>query len=202
MDIDKINSNVLDVLKEISNIGSGNAITSLAAILGEKINMQVPQVQILQLSEVTNILGSPENSVCGIYFDIVEGINGNILFIFPLESVCYLVEKLMNRAINNVYELNELELSAVGEIGNILAGSYITALSSLTKIKIMISTPAVTIDMAGALLSVPAIPFGEIGDKVIFIQTNFIEGVHNIDGYFFLIPQMDSLNKLLKALGV
>ena len=196
MDIDKLNSDVLDVLKEICNIGSGNAVTSLAKIIGKKINMEVPQVKILPLNKVTDILGCADTVVCGVYFDIIEGINGN------MESADYLLEKLMNREIDDMHELDEIDISALSEIGNILAGSYITALSSLINVNIKISPPAVTIDMAGALLSVPAISFGEIGDKVIFIQTTFIEGVHNLDGYFFLIPKMDSLNKLLKALGV
>ncbi|MDI6602111.1 MAG: chemotaxis protein CheC [Thermoanaerobacteraceae bacterium] len=202
MDIDKINEMVLDILKEISNIGSGNAVTSLAKIIGKKINMQVPQVKILHLNEVTDILGSAEKEVCGVYFDIIEGLSGNILFILPMESACYLVDMLMNRTFKSSYTLNEMELSALAEIGNILAGSYITALSSLINIRLLISPPAITIDMAGALLSVPAISFGEIGDKVLFIQTTFIEGDYNVDGYFFLIPQMDSLNTLFKALGV
>lgn len=202
MDVDKLNEIVIDILKEISNIGSGNAITSLAKLIGKRIDMHVPQVKILQLSEVTDLLGSAEEVVCGVYFDIIEGINGNILFIFPMESACYLIDMLMNRKYENIYQLNDIELSALSEIGNILAGSYITALSSLVNIKLLISPPAITVDMAGALLSVPAISFGEIGDKVLFIQTTFIEGINNVDGYFFLIPQMDSLNKLFNALGV
>lgn len=202
MDVDKLNEVVIDILKELSNIGSGNAITSLAKLIGKRINMQVPQVKILQLNEVTDILGSAEEVVCGVYFDIIEGINGNILFIFPMESACYLIDMLMNRKYESTYQLNDIELSALSEIGNILAGSYITALSSLVNIKLLISPPAITVDMAGALLSVPAISFGEIGDKVLFIQTTFIEGNSNVDGYFFLIPQMDSLNKLFNALGV
>jgi CheC-like family. len=185
MDIDKINEMVLDILKEVSNIGSGNAITSLAKIVGKRINMNVPQVRILELNEVTDILGSAETEVCGVYFDIIEGLDGNILFIFPMNSACYLVDMLMNRPYNGIYHLNEIELSALSEIGNILAGSYITALSTLINIKLLISPPAISIDMAGALLSVPAVSFGEVSDKVLFIQTSFIEGENNVDGYFF-----------------
>jgi chemotaxis protein CheC len=99
-------------------------------------------------------------------------------------------------------DFNEIEISALKEVGNILAGSYLSALSMLTNTNIMPSVPDLCIDMAGAILSVPAVGFGSVGNSVLYIETEFTDGNEKVSGEFFLIPDVDSYEILLKALGV
>ena len=94
-----------------------------------------------------------------------------------------------------------MERSALQEVGNIITGSYLNALASLTNMCIYPTVPDLNIDMAAALLSVPAIQYGALGDKILLIQTQF-SGDKAIDGYFILIPNMDSYGKVLRALGI
>ena len=94
-----------------------------------------------------------------------------------------------------------MDLSALKEVGNIIAGSYLSALSSLTGLVIGPSVPSIAVDMAGAILSVPAIMFGQYGDNALFIETEFGDDVM-IEGYFILMPDEDSYDKILKALGI
>ena len=98
-------------------------------------------------------------------------------------------------------DFDEMELSALSELGNIMTGSYLNALSDLTHLKIYPSTPEIKIDMAGAILSAPAIEFATLGDKILMIQTNFSDDI-DIDGYFILVPDMDSYKKILTSLGL
>ena len=98
-------------------------------------------------------------------------------------------------------EFDEMELSALKELGNIMTGSYLNALSDLTRLKIFPSVPEIKIDMAGAILSAPAIEFATLGDKILMIQTNFTDEL-DIDGYFILVPDLDSYDKIMKALGM
>lgn len=195
------NSIILDVLKEIGNIGAGNAATSLAKMIDKKIDMKVPVVSLINFTEVPEMLGGPENIVCGIFFKIEGDMTGSIMFVLDQKSAINLVDLLMPR--DNA-EFDEFTISALKEIGNILAGSYIASLSGLTNLKIKISIPALSIDMAGAILSVPAIHFGEHSDSVLIIQNEFIEVLEakSVDGYFFLIPDLDSYEILLGSLGV
>ena len=93
---------------------------------------------------------------------------------------------LMKRRLEECREFGEMELSALQEIGNILASSYLSSLSSLTGLSIMPSVPELAIDMAGAILSVPAIQFGEVGDSVLYIETGFFEGSTRVVGDFSL----------------
>lgn len=202
IEFDKMNNGIiLDVLREIGNIGAGNAATSLATMINKKIDMKVPVVKLLDFDEVPELLGGPENVVCGIFFKFEGDINGSIMFVLDQPSAINLVDLLMPR---DNSDFDEFTTSALKEIGNILAGSYIASLSGLTNLQIKISVPALAIDMAGAILSVPAIHFGQMSDNVLIIQNEFIETVEakSVDGYFFLIPDMDSYEVLLGSLGV
>ena len=200
VDINRLNEIYLDVLKELGNIGAGNAITALSTMIGKKVDMKVPTVKILELGEVSDIFGSPDTVIVGIYFDLEGDVRGNILFALDLKSASSLIWNLMGIEANE--EFDELEKSALEEIGNIMAGSYVASLSTLTSLNMKISPPALSIDMAGAILSVPAIQYGEFSDKILFIETQFVEGERLIRGDFFLIPDINSFDLILKALGV
>lgn len=205
--MNKANDNLtnyhIDILKEIGNIGSGNAITALSKLLNKKIDMDVPQVKVLGFNEISEILGSAEMLVVGILLSVSGDINGSILFVLKYEDAEKLVQFLINEYLGmETDEFTELQMSALKEIGNILAGSYVGALSTLTNLNLFQGIPEIAIDMAGAILSVPAIEFGKEGDNVLYIETKFKEGHTNITGDFFLIPDSGSYDTLLKALGV
>ncbi|NLW39362.1 MAG: chemotaxis protein CheC [Tissierellia bacterium] len=199
MDVENLNSMMIDVLKEIGNIGSGNAVTALSNMLAKRIDMMVPKVRILEFNDVAEILGGEEEIVVGIYLDLNADIKGNIMFILDLDSALNLTNMLLDKEDD---ELGDIAISALSEVGNILASSYVNSLSSLTGLKITVSVPSLAIDMAGAILSVPAIQFGLIADQVLFIETVFKEGKSSVYGNLFLLPDMASFEKILSKLGV
>ena len=125
----------LDVLKELGNIGAGNAVTALSKMLDKKINMEVPQVRILELAEVSEIFGGAEVPVTGIYLRMEGDISGNIMFLLPMESSRVLLDMLMG-GYRDGDEFDDMDLSALEEIGNILAGSYTSSLAALTGMNI------------------------------------------------------------------
>jgi len=98
-------------------------------------------------------------------------------------------------------DFTEMELSAMKEVGNIITGAYLNSLSMMTNLKIYPTPPELAVDMAGAILSVPAIEFGTVGDNILLIQSQFFDEVE-IDGYFILIPDLDSYAKILGSLGM
>ena len=200
--ISDLNNLHIDVLREIGNIGAGNAATALASMLGRKVDMEVPKVRIVEFKYVSDILGGAEMTVVGILLSVYGDIKGNILFVLQIDAAHLLVNILLGKPLENRDNFNELELSALKEIGNILTGSYISALSGLTGLDIKPSVPNMAIDMAGAILSVPAIEFGKAGDTVLYIETEFKEGPNRVIGDFFLIPDIGSYETMLKALGV
>ena len=200
--IDDLNNMQIDVLREIGNIGAGNAATALARMLNRKVDMDVPRVKIMEFKDVSETLGNAESIVAGILLKVEGDLTGNIMFILQLKDAALLVDMLMGRPTGELHEFSELEVSALKEIGNILAGSYLSSLSTLTNLKIMPSVPELAIDMAGAILSVPAIEFGKVGDSVLYIETEFSDGDEKVVGDFFLVPDVETYDILLKALGV
>ncbi|MDD2573179.1 MAG: chemotaxis protein CheC [Bacillota bacterium] len=201
MDYQNMTSMQMDVLKELGNIGAGNAVTALSKMLDKKVNMEVPRVSILEFREVSEILGGAEAEVTGVYFRMEGDISGNIMFLLPVDSSNALLDMLMGTYRDND-KFGEMSLSALEEIGNILTGSYISSLSTMTGMNIKISVPALAIDMAGAVLSVPIIQFGHMGDSVLLIETHFFEGKTHVKGNFLLIPDLESFANLLEKLGV
>ena len=201
VDLDNMDGVYFDVLKEIGNIGAGNATTALAQLLNTKVDMLVPKVALLEFSEVGSAMGGEEQIMAGIY-QVVEGdISGSIMFLLEEKSAKELVAKLMGTEVNPDSGFGEMEISALKEIGNIITGSYLSSLSTLTNLKIISSIPDISIDMAGAILSVPAIEFGALGDKILLIQTAFTDDV-KLDGYFILVPDLESYDKILTSLGM
>ncbi len=201
----KINDFYMDVLKETGNIGAGNAATALAKLLKKKITMDVPKVKIMVFSKVSELMGSAEEPVAGVLIKILGDLPGYILFIMEYKTALALADNIlmMNRVTGvDLGELKNIEISVIKEVGNIVAGSYLSALASLTGLRVRTSVPGIAIDMAGAILSVPAIEYGYVSDVVLYIETKFSEGTADIKGHFILVPALESFEILMKALGV
>ncbi len=201
LSIENLSSLHLDILREIGNIGAGNAVTALANMINKRIDMNVPSVKILDFSSVGTVLGGEEIVVSGVYFRVTGDIEGNIMFLLDMKSAKTLTNILMDKD-DKTETLDEMDKSAIREISNILSGAYISSLSSLTGLDIKISTPSLCIDMAGAILSVPAIQFGYTGDKTLLIETILRDGDNTVTGNFLLIPETGSFPTLLNSLGV
>ena len=203
-DYDILTSMHFDVLRELGNIGSGNAVTSLAKMLDKKVDMSVPLVQFLNFSDLAGAIGGPENYVAGVLVMLSGGLNGIMMFLLEQKGAKVLINELFSNISNKDADLplEEIELSALKELGNILTNSYLNSLSVMLNLDIKPSVPSLAIDMAGAILSVPAIEFSKVSDKVLFIDTIFKTTDTDVDGYFILVPEFDSFKIIMSNLGV
>lgn len=205
INLDGLDDMQYDVLKEIGNIGAGNATTALSKMLSMKMDMSVPNVALMPFNEISSVIGSEDQTDVGILLGIEGDIDGMMMFLFDMKSAHHLVNALMMRDndenIDENYQFSDIEMSALNEIGNIVSGSYLTAISTLTNMKMISTVPTMTVDMIGALLSVPATEFGKYGDKLLMIQSQFGE-LDFVTGYFLLIPELDSYDKILTSLGM
>lgn len=205
MDLDHIDNMHFDVLKEIGNIGAGNATTALSKMINTKVDMKVPVVELLEFRDLPDVVGGAETIVVGILLTIDGDIDGMMMFMLEEDSAHHLVDMIVGKKSDGSREFTEMDLSALNEIGNIIAGAYLSSLSALTNMRISASVPYMSIDMSGAILSVPAIEFGKIGDKALLIQSQFCEDEDDedeVNGYFILIPTLDSYGKIMSSLGL
>lgn len=196
----------IDILREIGNIGVGNAIGALSRLLGNEVKMTVPEVRFLEFKEVGSLLGGDEVVVFGILVQITGDINGMMMFLVKPESARNLVGGLMASmgvTLSSDEEFSEMHMSALEEIGNILCSSYLGALSNFINKSAKPSPPILAQDMATAILSVPAIEFGKMADGVLFIDTVFETACGEpASGFFLLVPDTDSFTVIMSSLGV
>lgn len=204
-DYSDLNEMHVDMLREIANIGTGNAATSLAAMLQRPINIQVPRISFLDYNAVSDALGGPESLLVGMMLTLEEDVSGMMMFLMKEEFAHMVLNSLLGQSFESFTEVDEMGLSAMMEIGNIMAASYVNAISQITGLVINISPPDICIDMVGSILSVPAIHFANISDKVIFIEDEFGgdgKTQTNETSNILLIPDVDSLERILEKLGM
>ena len=203
-DFSELSGMQLDILREIGNIGSGNAATALAQLLNAKIDMNVPQVNILPFAEVPDLVGGADLHVVGLFLIATGSAPASILFLLPVDKACLLVDMLMGKEWGKTdpSNLSDMDISALMELGNIICATYLNALAMFTQLDFRPSVPALGIDMAGAILNTVLAQFGAVADHVLVLETEFKRGDQEIVGHFFLLPEPGSLDVILASLGV
>ncbi len=198
----------LDILKEVGNIGAGHAATALSTLLNKKIDMKVPRVRVVSFDEVMDLAGGAGNVVASVFLRIEGDAPGSMFFILPLPQAEKYIGQLIKKQSFSFSEEqdNELALSALQELGNILSGSYLSSLSDFTKLSLYPSVPALSIDMVGAVISFGLLELSQVSDYAIVIDTALDEEdaqmPDSVNGHFFLLPDPDSFHIIFSALGV
>ena len=197
----EINQIQLDTLKEIGNIGSAHAATSLSMLLQRRIDMSVPKIWAASFEEVVGVIGHLDVPQAVIYVKVEGDAPGKAVFFFPLHSAETVIQLLLQT--DNPMDLfaDEMAQSALKEVGNIMVSSFIIALTEFSKIPLQPSVPALAVDMAGAILDAILLEEGVLDENVLLIETQ-LSGIPQIEGQFLFLPEDGSLKKLLGALGV
>jgi chemotaxis protein CheC len=204
MDPRLLDATALDALKETANIGAGHAATALSQLAGRRVMVSVPEVSILPLEHVGTMLGDPGEVVSAVIVKVQGDMTGRTLQIFQGSAASKLVALLLNVREPSFPEgFGALERSAVKEIGNVIVGAYINALADFTGMRVSMSIPAFAIDMAAAILMTSYLNFGSEDDFVLSIGTMLnVDTGEELHAHFILIPDDDSLNRILRALRV
>jgi len=195
-----LNEKQIDALKEVSNIGAGHAATALSQMTGRPIRIQVSKIRLVGIEEVPEAVGGPQRLLAGIFLKIYGEARGSILLVFPKESVTELISLLTNSGTAPDSPLPEMEVSMLKELGNIMASSYLNAVSRLTKMILIPSVPGIAYDMAGAVLESDLAELGDYGDTALLIETELGLAKESLAGQFFLLPDPEYLRLLLNAL--
>ena len=198
-----LNSNHIDVLREIGNIGAGNAATSLSMLLDESVAISIPVVRIDEYEDVVRSIGDPEDLAIAILINFTGEIRGMVLFMLSVEEAKRITQILVGNEEEDSGEgLSEMKLSAIKEIGNILGSSYLGSIGELTGLTFDISVPYTAIDMIGALMSAPMTEFGVDDSKILFVEESFTAEELKLNSHVILFADMPSLNIMLQRLGL
>ncbi|MCL2056327.1 MAG: chemotaxis protein CheC [Oscillospiraceae bacterium] len=192
----------ISVLSEIGNIGSGNATTSLSQMLSQPVEMSTPEVGIANYNEAYEKLGGAETVMVGLVLTLSGDMSGMLMFLLPCDVACNLINIVAFTDFKDYTEIDEMGFSAVSEMANIMSGAFVNAIGDMTGMTIDISPPAFTVDMLGAMMSLPASYFAEIGDLFMFIKNEIEIAGKKTPANILLLPDMPSLDKLMSVLGL
>ena len=199
---DDLSPLAIDCLQEMGNIGSGNAASSLSAMLGKSVTMHVPKISVLDYQSVIDVMGGPEKIITAILVTFKGDIKGMMIFLLENAFAEIVVNTFMGKQNIDVVRMDEADSSAVKEMGNIMAGAYLSALAAMAEFTIQMDPPSMSVDMMGAVMNAPMISLDEVGDKVLFIDEGFKIDNTEINANIILVPEMESLDILMKKLGV
>ena len=192
----------LDVLKEIANIGSGNAASALSRMLNHPVNVSIPYIGIKGFNDAYDALGGAEAIMVGTLLFLSSALEGMIMFLLPVEVAIDLVNMLMDTDLKTYEEINDLGFSAISEISSIMSASFVGAIAEMSELTIELSPPEATLDMLGSIMSVPSIYFAQMSDSLLLIQNELEIAGNTTKSSILLLPDMPSLTKLLYNLGI
>jgi len=199
--LDQLGDMYIDVLRELGNIGSGNAATSLSTLLNTAIDIGIPSVKIVDINEAACLLGGPENIVVGILAKVSGDVDAMVMFIIDEQFARLVLENLLHQTFEGCANLTQLQISALSEVGNIMISSYVNSIAEMASLKMKLTVPAISVDMVGAMLCVPSIEIGEVSDQVIFIEDDILSQ-EGLTSKILLVPSIESLNKIMHGLGL
>ena len=193
----------LDVLKEMGNIGAGNATTALSNMIEKNVDIEVPEVKIVDLSELYKVLKSPEEIAAATVVAVNGEAPGKMLMLFGSKSAKKLISFLIGQEPEDLTKLDEMQSSVLMEIGNIMCSSYIVALSNLTSLFLESGVPTLAVDMIGAIISETSILAAEDYDDVIMIENLLkIRDEGDVNGFMMMFPESKSLKKIFSKFGI
>lgn len=196
----------MDAIREIGNIGTGNAATALSRLIGRMVDMDVPEAELVPIYDVAEHYGSPETPVCAVLIRTEEEFSCSLIFMIEEEKSNQLADLIIPMDISGMDEEMQLQIrnSALSEQGNIILGAFINALSQITHWVLPTTTPAVARDMLGSIMDLVASMFGVMGDSAMLVKTSLkVKGLdQDLSGNVVMIPDPGALETLLSQLGV
>lgn len=203
MDLHSLDDTQLDAMREIANIGAGHAATALSQMTDRPIMIDVPQLHIVRLEDVDNLIGEPGEPVAAVLMKVLGDVTGRIVQVFPGSSAVKLTTMMVGGAEPSFPDgFDAMHQSALKEIGNTIVGAHLNALSDLMGMVLIMSVPSLAIDMAGAIMATSYINFGHARDHVFCVNTLMRMGGDEVNASFLLIPDEASLRVILRQMNL
>ncbi len=199
----ELTSMKLDILKEIGNIGAGNATTALSVMLDSNLRMEVPVVKFVDFNEISDMVGGPETIVAAVLTHFTGELQGMTLFILEFEEAKNLAGTMLSKTYpEDFQEFDHMDKSALKEVGNILMSSYISSIGTLTNLQLRTEPPAICVDMAGGVLSLPISELGQVSDQALIIDSKFLDNQRPINGFLMFVTDELSFEHIFESLGI
>lgn len=138
----------LDTLTELGNIGAGNAATALSTMIDKKISIDVPTTHLVSPDKIPDILKFYDMHTVAVIQQLAFDDDCVVLLVLPVEEANKLV-----RIIAEGQE-EDLNLELIDELGNIIIGNFLNAISDFTGVTLMSVPPIHVVDLFDAILDI------------------------------------------------
>lgn len=199
---ENLNELQLDVMREIGNIGAGNACTALSVLLGTPVDMSVPQVQLLGYDTTAEHLGGEDNMVIGLKVNITDDLDGMMVHIIQKRFAERIINTFYAKTIEDIAALDEMDLSVLNEMANITSGAYANSMATLTGLFVNIGTPTQIPGKVSDIIRLPITEFIKPGERILMVDEEFTIEDERITSNMIMALESDSLEKLFSKLGV
>lgn len=197
--MNKLTSLEIDALKELVNIGGGNAATSISVLIDKPVEMIVPLIKVMNYEELYKNIMSESEIIYAVTIQVSSQGEGMFLFALPEGSANVICDMMLPP---NFEKSEEMIGSAITELANILVSSFLNAISQLLDIKLVSSEPNLTIDMFGSIISSLYMVFDQFDDEVLIIENEFYYSGKKMDALLYFIPEVGVLENLFKSIGM
>jgi chemotaxis protein CheC len=194
----KFDQKLLQMVKSIANEGIDHAAVGFSGMVGRKIRFSEPVARLVPILTIPQIVGKPENNAVGIYLRFNGDLAGQIMMIIPHQKALELADLLMEAPQGTTQRLDTLERSALGELGNLCGSFFLNSIAKMVNADFRPTVPAVMVDMVGAILDVVVVTAGRLSEHALLMQANFMDGARSVEADFWVIPDMKSLEALIK----
>ena len=187
-----------DAIKEIANIGAGNAATALSDMVNKRIDIKVPDVSFVAIEKIAETLERPEEQVYGVLLGIEGDIDGTMLLMFEKNTALCLISLLLGEEKKDVDEMGD---STLKEVGNIICAAYLNSLADFLEMKILPGVPSSCYDMAVSLLNTVAAQHAMVAHTALLTNTKLHIDKENFKGEFILMTTPKAMNCIIKELN-
>ena len=182
---------------ELVSEGSANAISGLSQMIGQDIQVTSLNARVVPVNDTPDLVGGWEEVTLGVYLAVTGDATGHMFMVYKPETAMGLADLLMGEPPGTTKNLEEMEESALGEVGNIMGSFFLNALSDATGFSFQPSPPAVMMDMAGAILDVALSDIIQESDDALIVETGFSTEDRQIEGTLLVMPSPDLLRVLV-----
>lgn len=190
-----------DALREITSIGAGNATTALSKLIKHRIDVTIPQLNLVNIQTVPEIMGGPEKLATAIHSRIIGETEGSLVLLFDKASALLITDILQGRAVGTTKALTDAENKKLLDMGNILATACLKALSDFLGLKLKPAKPGVATDMIKSLMDTVLVEIAKKSDYALLLEVEFATPPTRVKGHFFLIFDLSTIEKIVNAIS-
>ncbi len=196
-DYGELNLQELDMMKEIMNICTGHAADALSKMLSTEVRINLPCTRVLDYVDALSEIGNEEMPAGGVLLRMTGGVDGILLFVYDLPFANKILSTMLGEQVEDLTQMTDMHFSVMAEIGNIIAGSSVTALSKLMGETVELTAPSSTVNMLGGILAVPMAAYGYETNKLLYSPTEFILDGEKHANWLLMIPSVKSLGDII-----